>query len=255
MCLLAIAWQSHEEFPLVVCANRDEFYARPSKAAHFWADYPGIFAGRDMQGGGTWMGINRNGRFCAVTNIREPLRSLEQASSRGELVNRFLIGRMGAEQYMDNLSSDGARYNGYNLVAFDGRQLVYQSNRAEQTQVLEPGVYAISNTILGQEWPKTRSAHRKMRSWLQNPSEIEQLASLLDNRQPADDQSLPRTGVSLQWERVLSSEFIDSDGYGTRCSTGFLVHRNGMADFCEISHDQGGSVRHEAFPGFLPSPI
>ena len=252
MCLLAVAWKVHPEYPLVVCANRDEFYARPTQAADFWTDSPDIFAGRDLQAGGSWMGINQKGRFAAVTNIRNPASNRTDVKSRGGLVSEFLNQQITAIDYSNKLQSQGEYYNGYNLLSFDGDALVYQSNGVEQPENLQPGIYGMSNATLDIPWPKTCSAVEKITEWIKCPSGVNELAGLLNDRNIAADGKLPQTGVSLTLERMLSAEFITSAEYGTRCSTGFLLHKSGQAEYCEISHGESAGVRHQVVEHYLP---
>lgn len=251
MCLLAFAWQVDEDYPLVVCANRDEFLSRPTQPAHFWQDHPHIFAGRDLQGGGSWMGISRYGRFAAVTNIRNPADNRENAPSRGDLVSRFLQQDIPALDYCIEMNPGADAYNGFNLLLFDGASLVYHSNRIDHPRFLEPGVYAVSNTTLGISWPKTSSAAQKMKQWMTSPASVEQLAMLLNDRSVVADEELPKTGVSIELERMLSAQFIASAEYGTRCSTGFMLQRSGRAECYEISHDREGQVSHQVVDNFI----
>ncbi|MBC8212746.1 MAG: NRDE family protein [Gammaproteobacteria bacterium] len=253
MCLLAIAWQVHPDYPLVVCANRDEFYARPAQVAHFWPDHPQLFGGRDLQQGGSWMGISRKGRFSAITNIRDPQANRADASSRGLLVSRFLQGEGTALDYCETLQSQGQIYNGYNLIAYDGCSLVYQSNYTAQPQCLAPGLYGVSNSTLDIAWPKAQSAVQKLGRWLEQPGTIDQLALLLNDRSIVADQRLPQTGVPLALERVLSAEFIEHEEYGTRCSTALLVHRSGLAEYCEVTHHPAPSLTQQRIEDFLPA--
>lgn len=252
MCLLAIAWNIHPDYPLLVTANRDEFVARPSQAAHFWPGHPSILAGRDLQDGGTWMGISLNGRFAAVTNIRNPEANRQDAKSRGLLVSQYLQENSSASDYCNSLQAEKEYYNGYNFVAFDGDTLVYQSNYTDQPEVLTPGVYAISNATLDISWPKTRSAGGKLQQWLANPGTVAHLARLLNDRSIAPDNTLPQTGVSLELERMLSAEFIVSVDYATRCSTGFWIHKSGQAEYCEVSYGAEENISHQVIDVFLP---
>ena len=253
MCLLAVAWKVHPDYPLAVCANRDEFYARPTQAAHFWSDFPDIYAGRDLQAGGSWMGINQKGRFAAVTNIRNPASNRNDAKSRGGLVSEFLNQDTTSIDYCNKLQLQGECYNGYNFLAFDGDSLVYQSNGVEQPQILQPGIYGLSNAKLNTPWPKTSSAINKLREWVNNPNSVDQLAQLLNDRHIVSDDRLPETGVSLTLERMLSAEFINSAEYGTRCSTGFLVHQSGEAEYCEISHAESAGKSQQRVEHYLPA--
>jgi len=253
MCLLAFGWQVDPEYALVVCANRDEFYARPTQTAHFWPDHPHIFGGRDVEQGGSWMGISQGGRFAAITNIRNPATNRSDATSRGLLVSEFLEDERSALDFCLSLQTRGERYNGYNFLAYDGDKLVYQSNRYDQPVPLAPGVYGLSNATLDISWPKTVSAVKKLNKWLVQPGSVDQLALLLNDRSTAPDQELPATGVSLELERVLSAQFIAEADYGTRCSTGVLVHRSGQAEYCEVSHDDERAVKRKNIEGFLTS--
>lgn len=239
MCLLALAWQQHEDYPLVVVANRDEFYQRPTDAAHFWDDHPQIFGGRDRQAGGTWLGLSTTGRFAALTNVRNPRQPVADAQSRGELVRDFLLADISAEDYAHRLQSVGGQYNGFNLLTFDGDQLVYCSNTDNLMQSLAPGVYGLSNASLDTPWPKTRTATAKLRDWLKQPQSVEHLSTLLHDRQPAAEPELPSTGVTLELEIALSSEFIHMEHYGTRSASGLLVHRSGHAEMYEQGFEGG----------------
>jgi len=154
MCLILLAWQTHPDFPLVVAANRDEFFARPSAPADFWAERPDILAGRDLQAGGTWLGVSRGQRFSALTNYREGSKQRIDGPSRGALVADFLAGESSAEAYLEALSRLGADYNGFNLFVGDGQRLGYYSNRNSGTHWLSPGMYGLSNHLLDTPWPK-----------------------------------------------------------------------------------------------------
>ncbi len=159
MCLIVFAWRQHPDFPLIVAANRDEFYERPTLAADFWADHPEVLGGRDLKEMGTWLGITRKGRFAALTNYRDPLHVRADAPSRGWLVRDFLTGERGAEDYLARLRDRGAAYNGFSLILGDAAGLYYYSNRGEEgPAALAPGVYGLSNHLLDTPWPKVRRA-------------------------------------------------------------------------------------------------
>lgn len=249
MCLIVIAWKSHTDYPLLVSANRDEYYARPTQVAHFWSDHEQIFAGRDLQEGGSWMGISCKGRFAAVTNIRNPAANRDDAKSRGALVKDFLQQDVTGFDFCESLQL--SLYNGFNFLGFDGESLVYQSNGVEQAQVLQPGIYGLSNATLNTSWPKTTSAVKKLKKWMRHPAEVKDLALLLNDSVIADDEKLPQTGVSLEIERALSAEFISLPNYGTRCSTGLIVHKTGNAAYCEITHEEGGGMSSQHVKNFL----
>ena len=251
MCLIAVAWKTHPDYPLVVCANRDEFLARPTQIAHFWPDFPQIFGGRDSLGGGSWMGVSTQGRFAAVTNIRNPAANRDDVQSRGLLVSQFLENNTGAEEYCTILQQQSQLYNGYNFIAFDGVDLVYQSNYLDQPQILPPGFYGVSNATLDHSWPKTRSAVSKLKNWLGGTGSVNQLATLLNDHTSAPDDQLPQTGVTLELEQALSAEFIVLPEYGTRSSTGFILHRSGRAEYCEVTHEGEGLCSQQEFDSFL----
>jgi len=254
MCLIIFAWRQHADFALALCANRDEFYDRPTQAAQRWHDHPQVFAGRDLKAGGTWMGVADSGRFGAITNVRDPAQNDPAATSRGELVARFLTSPHTALDYCRQLSPQSDRFNGFNLLLCDGHELVYFNNISRQAELLEPGIYALSNAFLNTAWPKTQSARQRLHEWLHGPGEVATLAALLNDSEPASDDELPDTGVPRELEKALSSQFIRLDHYGTRSSTGFLIHASGDAEMHEISYAEGqaqGAVQH-SWRGFWP---
>jgi len=232
MCLILFAWRSHALFPLVLAANRDEFYERPSAPASFWEEAPDLLAGRDLREGGTWLGITRSGKFAAVTNYRDPASLKPQAPSRGALVSGYLLGREGPQDYLDRIQQDADRFNGFNLFVGDSSDLFYFSNRGDR-RLLEPGVYGVSNGLLDTQWPKVERGKAAFRDLLDRKRELspEPFFELLADRNRPPDASLPETGVGLEWERILSPLFIESPVYGTRSSTVLFVDRHGWATF------------------------
>jgi uncharacterized protein with NRDE domain len=243
MCLILLAWQAHPDYPLVVAANRDEYYSRRTAAADFWNDAPDVLAGRDLEAGGTWLGVTRSGRFAALTNYRDPARNKTGAPSRGELVHRFLSDGQTAENYLSELESCAHRYNGFNLVFGDLDGLWCFSNCGEGEQALAPGVYGLSNHLLDTPWPKVARGKSALNGALRALPDEAQLFTLLRDDSIAPDEALPRTGVSLEWERLLSAAFIHSPQYGTRSATVLLRDRSGRVRFIE----QG--FRPDASPG------
>jgi uncharacterized protein with NRDE domain len=239
MCLIAIAWQAHPEYPLVVAANRDEWRDRPAVPAQWWSDHPDMLAGRDLQAGGTWMGITRHGRFAAVTNFRDPSERRSTALSRGSLVAEFLLGSASPADYLAGLAGRAAQYNGFNLLLGDGRTLFYFGSREGETRAVEPGVHALSNHLLDEPWPKVTRAREAMRNSLANGDEP--LFAMLSDATPAPDHALPDTGVGLERERWLSPILIIGERYGTRASTVLRVGR-GKARFEERTRDATGGV-------------
>lgn len=260
MCLILIALDSHPDYSLVVAANRDEFYDRPSAVAAFWTDSPWILGGRDLKAGGTWLGIDRLGRFAAVTNYRQGQRESAAPHSRGHLVSDYLATGIDARAHVERVERDAALYNGFNLIAGDARELFYFSNREGRTRALGPGIYGLSNHLLDTAWPKVTSSKNALNALLtRGVSElVPKLFALLSDRRQAADRSLPRTGVGLVWERLLSAAFIASSDYGTRSSTVVLVGRDGNMEFFERNFGPNGTptedVRHEFRIGRVGGP-
>ena len=221
MCLILFAYRVHEEYPLIVAANRDEFYRRPTAPAHFWEDHPEILAGRDLEKMGTWMGVTTSGRFAALTNYRNPNETTEGKRSRGELVADALKYKGNIEEYMQHLAAYNYLYPGYNLLAGDGQDLYYYSNVGQKMEKLKPGIYGVSNQLLNSSWPKVEKGKAGLAQIIKehNNRMTEKLFALLQNADPAPDEALPSTGVTLEWERLLSPLFIESEHYGTRSST------------------------------------
>ena len=233
MCLILVAWRTHPDYPLVVAANRDEFFARPTAAAAFWTDAPQVLAGRDLEAGGTWMGVTRSGRFAALTNFRDPAQNRSDAPSRGRLVADFLGGDEAPGDYLSRTEEYGRRCNGYNLLVGDGTSLWWGSNVAGESRLLAPGVYGVSNHLLDTPWPKVGAGKTALKQALDGLPDDRALFSLLQDDGVHPDAELPQTGVPLEWERLLSSAFVKSPGYGTRSSTVLCVDRNGWAGFDE----------------------
>lgn len=247
MCLVLFAYDPQSSHPLVVAANRDEFYARPATSAHFWDDPPGVLAGRDLSAGGTWLGVSRSGRFATVTNFAEEGPS-EAPLSRGRLPERFLAGSDGAHHFAHHL--DGASYRGFNLLLWDGRTLAYTSNRGH-TQDLEPGVYGLANAELGAAWPKVLRGREALGRAVAEGPEADALIELLGDRHVPPDEALPRRGRPLELERRVASCFIVGEDYGTRASTAVVfrqarpgrragAHAGPAVTFVEQSYGPGG---------------
>lgn len=235
MCLILLAHDVHPTYRLVVAANRDELYARPTEPAGFWADAPDVLAGRDLSAGGTWMGITRGGRFAAVTNYRELTPPPPDPPSRGHLVGGFLRGAAPAEAYLADLATRAQAFAGFNLLVDDGRSLGWLSNRGGAPRMLRRGVYGVSNALLDTPWPKVVRGKEALRDALAGPEERLESAlfTALRDEAWAPDEALPDTGVGIERERWLSSMFIVSPEYGTRASTVLLVARDGRATFVE----------------------
>lgn len=234
MCLIVFANNVHPKYKLIFAANRDEFYARPSEQAEFWEDHPELLAGKDLQAGGTWMGITKQGRFAAITNYRDLKNIKNDAPSRGNLTLDYLLRTISPEDYYENLKPTLNDYNGFNLLLGDADNLYYFSNKTDGIQKLSPGIHGISNAILNTSWPKVEKAKQKLESLIKqddvHPFEV---IDILKNTTIAKDEDLPDTGVGLELERMLSSIFIKSEKYGTRCSSVILVDNENNVQFVE----------------------
>ena len=202
MCLILVVWRVHPDFPWIVAANRDEFHHRPAAAARWWADEPAILAGRDLLAGGTWLGVNRAGAFAALTNFRGAPPRPPPTPSRGELVANLLGRRESVDEELHTLDRIAPRYSGFNLLFSDGDRLgVYESERAAG-RALTPGIYGLSNHLLDTPWPKVRKAKSRLAAALEDLPRTQRILDLLRDEEPAADEELPRTGVSLEWERL-----------------------------------------------------
>jgi len=239
VCLILVAWRAHANYPLVVAANRDEYFKRRTASADFWRDHPHVLAGRDLEAGGTWLGITHAGRFAALTNFRDPTQHQPDAPSRGQLVADFLTGSDPIDSYLDALPA--AAYNGFNLLLGDGRRLVAYSNVSLQRHKLAPGIYGLSNHLLDTPWPKVGAGKTALNAALAALPDETALFRLLRDDTVHPDADLPATGVPLEWERLLSAAFIRSPDYGTRCSTVVKVGADRTASFDEQSWLPGAS--------------
>ncbi len=242
MCLIALSYHNYPRYPLVVIANRDEFYSRPTTLAAFWPEHRGILAGRDVAGGGAWLGCDRGGRFAAVTNIRDPRVRHPSARSRGTLVSSFLMRRDTAADYLDGVHHERHRYNHFNLLVGDETGLFYYTSVRDKRNKLAPGIYGLSNDVLNTPWPKVHKATQRLARLLDadRPLELEQLFQLLVDTEIVPDHLLPDTGIGLEWERLLSPLFVCASGYGTRSSTVVVLDQDGQLLFAERSFDAQG---------------
>jgi uncharacterized protein with NRDE domain len=246
MCLVAFAYRtdlgSRLGYDLVLIANRDEFFNRPAEPAHFWKDAPNILAGRDIQAGGTWMGVARDGRFALLTNYRDPSRIRTNVKSRGLLVSDFLNASVSAREYLESVRAHAHEYNDFNLLAgsadgiFNFSSLNVSTNASpsgSQVQEVGPGLYGMSNHLFETPWPKVVRARSGLKHALDGQLSEENLFQILADPTPAPDNELPQTGVGIEKERGLSSIFITLPGYGTRCSTLLLMKPDGEIQYRE----------------------
>lgn len=237
MCLAVIAWNVHPDYPLVMVANRDESYMRSTSPAAWWGQPVPLLAGRDDKAGGTWLGVNRNGRFALLTNVRSPIERRSHAPSRGLLVVAALQTEQSLTEWLAREAESGCNYNGFNLLvgeASGNRQLHYFGNQAGQApKLLTPGIYGLSNAFLDTPWPKLTRAVARFSSLITGCVDQNALLGLLADRELACDNDLPSTGVPLEWERTLSAMEVRANGYGTRSTTLVTVRRNGLVSFIE----------------------
>ena len=243
MCLIAFAWRSHPRYRLVLAANRDEYFGRPAARAGFWDDHPNVLAGRDLEAGGTWLGITLDGRFAALTNYRNPADRKTGAPSRGALVADFLTGKTSSQEYVQLVEKRAADYNGFSLLVGDVASMFFFSNRGERAARVAPGVHGLSNHLLDTPWPKVERAKAGLAALLDGPFDSEALFGLLKDTGRAAGSELPSTGVSLELEERLSAiRILAVGGYGTRCSTALCLGEDGRIEFHERSYTEAGGV-------------
>ena len=248
MCLILFAFQAHADFPLVIAANRDEAYTRPAAPAGFWQDHPRVYGGRDLEMGGAWMGLTRDGRFAAVTNYRDGFPKGVAPRSRGDLVGGFLTGTQAARPYLENVAARKAEYAGFGVLAGDLNALCFLSNYGNGVEMVTAGVHGLSNHLLDTPWPKVTSGKRELAAWLNSDAGAlpEKLFDMLSDRGVAADRELPDTGVGLQREKALGPKFIAvDDRYGTRASTVVIVQRDGGVRYSERSFGPRGEFLGE----------
>ncbi len=237
MCLNIFSYKSHPDYKLIIAANRDEFYSRKTESAHFWEDQPHLLAGRDLEHGGTWLGITKQGKFSFITNYRDPKSFRKDAPSRGALVSDFLIGTMSPSVYLNNLKNTN-NYNGFNLIVGDLNEVCFFSNVETKTKKLDNGFYGLSNALLDTPWKKLVRGKTAVAETISNKNfQAGELFDALHNEQNAEDSELPSTGVPYEIEKLVSSMFIKSETYGTVCSTVVLVDNTNLVQFIERTYN------------------
>ncbi|MCP8616259.1 NRDE family protein [Salirhabdus salicampi] len=221
MCLITFAYKAHKKYNLIVAANRDEFYERPTAPAQYWDDAPHILAGRDLHRMGTWMGVTKQGKFAALTNYRNGEEKQATKRSRGELVKDFLMDDETPVSYLEKVQMRKGQYPGFNLLVGDHNGLYYYSNINDTIYTLEPGIYGLSNHFINSPWPKVIKGKKGLERCLKCSNSVMEdcLFSSLQRAESPPDEQLPQTGIPLEWERKLSPIFIKTDTYGTRAST------------------------------------
>ncbi len=245
MCLILLAWRTRPDYVLVLAANRDEFFSRPSQAAAWWSDHSDILGGRDKRHGGSWLAIHRDGRFAAVTNHRNGRKDPPASASRGMLVAEYLRAGAPASEYLRRLPIVRKPYN---LLLGDRQDLFHYSNITGTPRRIEAGIHGLSNHLLDTPWPKLRDGCQALRECLASEAPVrdEELFELLRDDTRAQDSLLPDTGIGLERERLLSSRFIRSPDYGTRCSTVLTISGDGKVHLCERTFDDRGRRQAEA---------
>lgn len=234
MCLITFAYNQHSRYKLIVAANRDEDYQRPTRTAQFWNSRTDILAGKDLKAGGTWMGVTRSGRFAAITNYRDVNISKANPPSRGHLVLDFLKQKEQPNAYLRKVHAKADRYMGFNLLAGTINNLYYYSNQQGIIKQLTPGIYGLSNHLLDTPWPKVKRVKSRLSALIeQDRVSAQTLFDLLADDVEAPDNQLPETGIPKDIEKKVSPVFIKSDGYGTRCSTALLVNQDDEVLFTE----------------------
>ena len=237
MCLILLGYKVSKKYPLILAANRDEFFGRPTAPMHFWQDNSSILAGKDLDQGGTWFGVKKKGTFAALTNYRDPTSIKQKAPSRGEIIVKFLEYKKLTEIHFDAFKKQSNFYNGFNLVFGDKEKLFWFSNLKNAIEKIKPGIHGISNRFLNTPWPKVTSGKKALKQMISKDFTINSLFSLLTDQSIPDDIQLPHTGVGIEWERVLSPLFIQSEIYGTRSSTIMLMDQNGNIEVTERTYN------------------
>ncbi|MEB2776097.1 NRDE family protein [Algoriphagus sp. D3-2-R+10] len=232
MCLVAFSWKSHPTYPLIISANRDEFFERPTQVMHLWET--GFYAGKDLRSGGTWFGIHPNGRWSLLTNYRDFIHQRESKISRGKLVQDFLESQIDPQDYLKGIEQNKELYDGFNLLVSDGNQLFYYSNFGESVREIQPGIYGLSNGLIDDPWPKSQLAKLQLEQLITQSFDEDNLLEILKSTETADPELLPLTGMAPELESALSSQLIRiNENYGTVSSTAVLQHKSGFTKLKE----------------------
>jgi uncharacterized protein with NRDE domain len=259
MCILFFAIRQHPKYPIIICANRDEFHERPTQPMHWWSNNESptndVLAGKDLQAGGTWLGLNKQGRFSALTNFRQPHLIDKNKQSRGELVLQALNHKN--DGMSKKLAKSSNLYNGFNLVFGQLDNLICFDSVSQKQQKLSDGFHSLCNGALDDVWPKMALGQSKLADATKNHSlDIAQLFTLMKSNQQAETEHLPKTGVPLSWEQLLSSIFIISPEYGTRTTNIITQDIEGNICIYDQSYNtQGKCVNKQDFSITKPSPV
>ncbi|WP_042149456.1 NRDE family protein [Paucisalibacillus sp. EB02] len=235
MCLILFQLHEHPNYKLILAANRDEAYNRPTAQASFWQDKPHILAGRDLVQMGTWLGVSSSGRFAALTNYRHPAHMKPSIKSRGEIVTNYLAGSESAHEFLQKLEQQKAIYVGYNVLVGNPNELIYYNNIEDEITPIKPGTHGLSNHFLNTPWPKVEIGKKRLRSYLKQTKQVdsEELFKILADTEESTEELLPDTGIGLTLEKKLSPLFIKLPDYGTRCSTVLTIDQDNNVSFTE----------------------
>lgn len=249
MCLINFQLEDHPNYKLIIAANRDEFYERPTAPVQFWEDYPDVLAGKDLLQMGTWLGMTKQGRFAALTNFRNPEHMQSGEVSRGEIVKTYLTGDASPIDFLASLKKNRKNYAGFNVIVGNPDQLIHYNNILNEMTEISPGTHRLSNHTLDTPWPKVVKGKNKLREYVMNQEDIqpERLFEIVSDAEKADDKNLPDTGVGLEMERKLSPLFIKTPDYGTRSSTVLLIDRGNHVTFVERTYDKGALAAEKLF--------
>ena len=243
MCLIAFAWKQNPVHKLLLIGNRDEFYQRDATTAHFWSEDSNILAGKDLSAGGTWLGLNKQGKLATITNYRDLNNIKQGAPSRGKLTLDFLQNDNSGKEYLEQIMPKADQFNFFNLLLYDGEELCYFSNVTGKYQTLPPGIYGLSNHLLNTSWPKVEKAKDALWKYLRYNTDI---FSAFADTTLANDAILPDTGVGLELERKLSAMFIHFENYGTRCTTLLKIDYDSNLEFQERTFNEGQKKGEDA---------
>ena len=239
MCLIFLSFNQHPDYPLIIAANRDEFYDRPASSIGLWPEYPNILAGKDLTGGGTWLGVTKSGSFAMLTNYRDMANIKANAPTRGKLVLDYLAGEFDASNYLQALDASASLYNGYNIILGTLNDPWYYSNQNHEIFRLGTGLYGLSNALLDTKWPKVEIGKEKFKQIIERESlDFEAIFSFMYDKTLAPDEKLPDTGIGYEKEKLLSSMFIELPGYGTRNTTLLVKDKNNNVQLIERTYSQ-----------------
>lgn len=249
MCLVALAYKVHPDYPLILVANRDEYHHRQAHPAHWWPDAPSVVAGKDLSAGGSWMASDHYGRLICLTNVRiGRAPQAEQALSRGKIVSDYIVQNIPANKYLTQLSDRSHLFNPFNLLVFENDKLYYCNSLNRGHMSLPPGLYGLSNAYLDTPWPKVQATKAHLQhAIIDDDINPDHLTNTLADRTPYAHELLPDTGIPKELEHLLSSAFIVSPTYGTRCTSVFWQDQKGKCYFRESNWFATGELaaQHE----------